>query len=201
MKEFLRHAEFGGPGKKRGESGGQDFRGDHEHEAVGHGDEAAADEDVGFAIGVVGADELIAETERAAEVGGPGLFGDEGIGAGFDDAAVDVLGAEDAAELRGGFVENVFDCAGAAGFFEGEGGGESGDAAADDCDAGHERGCPASRLSGFRSAEFRSRIFLHEAREIFHILDWSFGQDAVAEIEDVAGASGGELKNIFGARF
>jgi hypothetical protein len=47
------------------------------------------------------------------------------------------LGAEDAAEVRRGFVECVVDCAGAAGFFEGEGGGESGDAAADDGDANH----------------------------------------------------------------
>jgi hypothetical protein len=62
---------------------------------------------------------LIAETETAAEVGGPGFFGDEGVGAGFDDAIVDALGAENAAELRRGFVESLFDCAGAAGFFKG----------------------------------------------------------------------------------
>ena len=86
--------------EKSGESaGGQDFCWDHEHQAVGHGDQAAADEDVGFAIGVVRADQLIAEAERAAEIGGPGFFGDEGIGSGFDDAVLDVFGAEDAAEI------------------------------------------------------------------------------------------------------
>ena len=52
---------------------------------------------------------MIAEAEGAAEIGGPGLFGDEGIGSGFDDAAIDVLGAEDAAEACRGFVERVVD--------------------------------------------------------------------------------------------
>jgi len=79
---------------------------------------------------------LIAEAERAAEIGGPGFFGDEGVGAGFDDASVDVFGAEDAAEARGRFVEDVVNGrAGAAALFEFEGGGEAGDAAADDGDA------------------------------------------------------------------
>ena len=93
--------------KERRQASGQNFCRDHEHQAVGHFDEAAVGQDVGLAVGVVGADELIAEAKRAAEIGGPGLFGDEGIGAGFDDASVDVFGAEDAAEARGGFVESV----------------------------------------------------------------------------------------------
>jgi len=52
---------------------------------------------------------LVAEAEGATEIGGPGLFGDEGVGAGFDNASVDMLGAEDAAEARGGFVEEIVD--------------------------------------------------------------------------------------------
>ena len=147
MEQFARHAEFGGPGKKGGEGGGQDFCGDHEHQAVGHGDEAAIDEDVGFAGGVVRSDELIAEAEGAAKLGGPGLFRDEGIRAGFDDAILDALGAENAAEMGRGFVESVVERAGEAMGFEGESGGESGDASADDCDAGHGVRLPES---GFR---------------------------------------------------
>jgi hypothetical protein len=81
---------------------------------------------------------LISETEGAAEVGGPGFFGDEGVGSGLDNAILDALGAENAAELGRGFEESVIDCAGAAGVFESEGGGESGDAAADDGNANHE---------------------------------------------------------------
>src|SRR5580704_4647873 len=97
MEQFAGHAELGAPGEKRRESGGQNFGWDHEHQAVGQRDELAADENVSFAVGVVRADELIAEADSAAEIGGPGLFGDEGVGSGLDDAAVDVFGAEDSA--------------------------------------------------------------------------------------------------------
>ena len=34
------------------------------------------------------------------KIGGPGLFGQEGIGAGFDDASVHAFGAKDAAQPR-----------------------------------------------------------------------------------------------------
>ena len=104
MEEFPRHAQLGLPRKKWRHASGQDFRGDHEHQAVGHFDEAAFGQNVGLAVGVIRTDELVAEAKRAAEIGGPGLFGDEGIGAGFDDASVDVFGAEDTAETRRRFV-------------------------------------------------------------------------------------------------
>jgi hypothetical protein len=42
-------------------------------------------------------------------------------------------------------------------------------------------------------------VFLYEARKILDVVDGRFGQDAVAEIEDVAGASGGLFENLFGA--
>jgi hypothetical protein len=61
------------------------------------------------------------------------------------------------------------------------------------------------RASGFglraSGCRIRGRIFLDEAGEVLHIFYWGFGEDAVAEIEDVAGASGGELQNLLGARF
>src|ERR1019366_9495399 len=106
--------------------------------SVGHDHEAAASQDVSLAIGVVRTDELVAEAEGAAEIGGPGLLGNEGIGAGFDQASVDVFGAENAAEARGRFVENVVEIgARAAVLFQDEGGGEAGDASANDGDASH----------------------------------------------------------------
>jgi hypothetical protein len=47
-----------------------------------------------------------------------------------------VVGTQDAAEVGGGFVEDIIDCGpGAAMLFEGEGGSESGDASSDDGDA------------------------------------------------------------------
>ncbi len=81
------------------------------------------------------------------------FFSDEGIGSGLDDAAVDVLGAEDAAETRRRFVKRIFDCAGVAVLFQSESGGESGDAAADYGDASHECGLRASAF-GLRVAGF-----------------------------------------------
>jgi hypothetical protein len=127
VKKLLRHAQLGFPGKERREAGGQDFRRDQEHQPIGHFDEAAAGEDVGLALGIVRADELIADAESAGEISGPWLLRDEGIGAGFDDTSVDIFGAENAAEARGGFVEDVVD--GSARvvpmFFEREGGREA----------------------------------------------------------------------------
>ena len=139
-------------------------------------------QNVGLAVGVVRADELIAKPERAAEIGGPGLFGDEGIRPGFDDASVDVLGAEDSAEARGRFVENVLDRA-----LRRVASSSSAKAAARpempppmmamrvmDCDF---------RLSAlaFRKPDCESRrparILLHEAREILHVFDRSFRQE------------------------
>src|ERR1700721_307513 len=43
-------------------------------------------------------------------------------------------------------------------------------------------------------------MFLHQAREVFYVVYRRFGEDAMAEIEDVAGASGGEAQNCFGSR-
>ena len=202
MKQFLRHAQLGLPRKKRREPGGQNFCRDHEHQTVGHFDETAVSQNVGLAVGVVRADELVAEAESAAQIGGPGLFGDEGIGAGLHQASVDVFGAKHASQTRRRFVENVVDIgAGPALLFEGEGGGQAGNASADDGDAFHELRLPASgfRLPG-AARELRRRILLHETRQILHIVDRRFRQDAVAEIEDVAGASSGAAQNVFRAR-
>ena len=105
MEPFGGHAHFGAQREKRREHRRQNFGRHHEHEAVGHDEESVLDHDVGFAVGVVGADELIAQSNFAAEIGGPGLFGEEGIGAGFDQAPVffNAIGNHDAAEARGGF--------------------------------------------------------------------------------------------------
>ena len=123
MEKLLRHAQLGLPGKKRRKTCGQDLGGDHEHQAIGHHDETAVGQDVGLAVGIVGADQLIAEAKRAAKIGGPRFFGDERVWPRFDDASVDGFSAENAAEARGGFVKNVVHIdAGAALFFESEGG-------------------------------------------------------------------------------
>ena len=80
---------------------------------------------------------MIAQADGAAKICGPGFFGDERIGTGFDDASVDMFGAKDAAWTWRGFVENVFDegaCVPAQ-LFESEGGCKAGDASANNGDA------------------------------------------------------------------
>ena len=62
----------------------------HEHQPVGHGYESVLVRNVGFALAIVRADQLIAQSELAAEIGGPGFFGQEGIGAGFDPAVIGI---------------------------------------------------------------------------------------------------------------
>jgi len=80
---------------------------------------------------------LVAQSQCAAEIGGPWFLCNEGIGACFDDTSVDVLGAEDAAEPRGRLVENILDggVRVPAKLFEFEGCGKAGNASADNGDA------------------------------------------------------------------
>ena len=132
MRIFVRH------GKKRREHGGHDLGGHHEHEPVGHHHQLAPGYDVGLALRVVRADELIAQPDLAAEVGSPGLLGEKRIGSGFDQAAVDAVGDEHSTQARAGLEQNVLDGrAGLALFFERVRGREAGDSAADDGDAFH----------------------------------------------------------------
>jgi len=61
-----------------------------------------------------------------------------------------VVGTQDAAEVGGGFVEDIIDCGpGAAVPFEGEGGSESGDASSDDGDASQIDSPAALKPLGF----------------------------------------------------
>jgi len=203
MKKFLRHAQLGKPGKKAGRILWAGFWSGHEHEAVGHGDEAAADEDVSDAIGVVGADELVAEADGAAEIGGPGFSLMKESGPASDDAALDVLGAKNAAEARRRFIKNVFDGAGTAMIFEREGGGESRDAAADDRDSIMSAGFGSTTSGfGFRASghRIRGRIFLDEVCEVLHIFYRVSGRMPWPRLKMWPGRPAASCK-IFGARF
>ncbi len=61
MKPLGGHANFCAHGEKRRENRGHDFGGHHEHEAIGHHHQFALGKDVGLALGVVRADELVAQ--------------------------------------------------------------------------------------------------------------------------------------------
>ena len=121
-EEFEAHAEFAWPGDEFGAEDGEDHGGGHEHHAFGHGVELAFAEDVGGGGGgVVGADELVAEAEFAAEVKGGALLGEEGVGTTFDEEALAGVGDDLTAELGGGFEEEEV----GAGFLESVGGCEA----------------------------------------------------------------------------
>lgn len=142
-KEFARHAEFRRPGKQRRQRGRNKLRRDHEHQAVGQGDEAVPDDDVGSALAVIGRKKLISDAEFPAKRGGCGFLGQKRIGAAFDDATVDCFRTDDAAEAVGSLIEVVFDGLADSGIraallFQGPGGAEAGDASADDGNTSQE---------------------------------------------------------------
>ncbi len=81
---------------------------------------------------IVRADHFVFQAQVPDQVHGPGLGGKKAIGSALDQAAVDLLGLDDAAEPRALLDQ----CAGDSGFGQVVGGGQAGDSAADDYD-GH----------------------------------------------------------------
>jgi hypothetical protein len=77
MQEFAEHLELRAPGEQRSQCSGNQLGGHHEHQAIRHGDQASLDEDVGDALRIVGADEIIGDAEFSAELIGPRFFGEE----------------------------------------------------------------------------------------------------------------------------
>ena len=126
------HAQLAGPGDELRAQDGEDHGGGHEHHALGHGVKLALAQDVGGGrCGVVGADELVAEAELAAEVEGGALLGEEGVGAAFDEEALAGVGDDLSAEVVGGFEQKIVGVR-ASRFLEGVRGREAGDSTADD---------------------------------------------------------------------
>ena len=115
-------------------SSGMILVGHHHHQAVGQGHQAAVLADEGDAEMIVGADDLVGEAEFADQFERGGFGGEEAVGAGFDGAAFDLLGLDDAAEARAGFDDGGGD----AGFGQVVGRGEPGDSAADDDSRGQQ---------------------------------------------------------------
>ena len=101
---FEAHFKLGSPAEQGTEGDGEELSGDHHHEPVGHGDEAATFDDIGDAEVIVGADDLVRQAHFVDKFEGGWLGGEEAIGAGFDDAPLDVISADDSAE--GGVLFN-----------------------------------------------------------------------------------------------
>ena len=102
IKPFGSHAQFSAQGKKRREHRRHDLGGHHEHEPVRHHTQLSLGHDVGLALRVVGADELVAQSKLAAEVGSPGFLGEKRIGPSFDQAVIDAVGDEHTTQARAG---------------------------------------------------------------------------------------------------
>ena len=64
---------------------------------------------VGLALRVVGADELVGDSKLFAERCRPGFFGKEGIRTGFDQAIFDAIGRQAAAKPLPALEERVFE--------------------------------------------------------------------------------------------
>src|SRR6185437_16604083 len=111
---------------------------DHEHQAVGNWYQAAFDQDVGFAVGIVGANELAGNSQFAAQVCRPGLLRQEGIWTGLDEAAVGLFGAQRTAKPGGALKKNVLQRSALPTLLlQVEGGAKPGNASADDGNASH----------------------------------------------------------------
>ena len=74
VKPFANHSQLGNPRKQWGRERRQEVGRDHEHQAVRKRHQLAVDEDVGFSVGIIRADQLVAEAEFAAKIGCPRLF-------------------------------------------------------------------------------------------------------------------------------
>ena len=141
-KEFGEDAGLRLEGKEGGAGDGAPAGGSEHHHAGRDGVEVGADGDEGAGGLAEGVDEAIAEAEFAHEIGGPGLAPQDGVGAVLDDeltaAGSGLGGGEDFASPAGGGLE---DGAGDGGLGVGKvpGGGEPGDAAADDGDVRGDR--------------------------------------------------------------
>src|SRR5262245_31742186 len=96
--------------------------------------ETAAKHDERTAEAIVGPHEPVLHTEATAQVEGPGLFGEEGIGTAFDEESVLMLGPDRPAHPIGGIIDGEVDGAAALArsLDDPVSGRKPGDAAADD---------------------------------------------------------------------
>src|SRR5664279_6098386 len=138
MQKLARHAQLGAPGEQGRERGGKQLGGHHEHKPVGHDHQPAVYHDVGFALGVVGADQLIGDAEFLAQRKRPGFFGEERVRPGFHQAALHAIGIHGPAEPLAAFKEGVFQIgAGGPRLLQIECGAQPGNASTDNGNALH----------------------------------------------------------------
>ena len=142
-----------------------------------------ASQNVGFAVGIIRSDELIAQAQSAAKIAAQGFSRDEGIRAGFDHASIDVLrcgarrqGAERIRRERNQHRAPLRRCSSSA-----------------KAAASPEIPPPMIAMrfmmrlpaSGFPAERGPESMLLNKTRQILHVFDRRLRQDPVPEIEDV----------------
>ena len=148
------------------------FDGHDHHDAIGQRNQAAALLDVSGALMVVGADQLASKPQFFDQSERFRFGADKAVGTAIDGAAVPRLRLDDAAQARALFKDDAFDARTRQVVRRGE----TGDAAADDA---------ATHVLEFEFPDnFDTRL---------HMIDRSFRQDSVAEIENVARPRAGAL--------
>src|SRR2546425_13010407 len=107
MKPLAHHLQFGAEREEWRHQGGHDLGGHHEHQAIGERHQFAVEQDVSLAMRIIGTDQLIGETELAAEIRGPGFLGEERIRAGFDQTVLYTLTDNYASAILARFKKHV----------------------------------------------------------------------------------------------
>src|SRR5439155_23882991 len=135
--------------QRRGGGERQEPGGRQQVEALGDRQQTAAAQDERSAAGRIGPDQVVRQPEPLAEPQGPRFVGDEAVGAGFQQEAVDAFGLDHAAGAPVGVENRQADrhAAGASALQQGVGGGQTGDAGADDGDVERRGGARVSHAS------------------------------------------------------
>ena len=138
--------------------------------------------------------EPVAEAQLAAERHGARLLHEQRVGTGVDDPAVESFGGDDAAGAIGRF-EHAHRHATALQLV---GGRQARDAAADDGDVDERQLAVTRTNTSLDCSAHPSRRAVHVLREHLHVLDRRRRQDAVTEVEDVAGPSADARQDVVG---
>ena len=100
------HAQLAAPGDQARQGERHEPGRHHQDQALGQLVQPPARKDVALADVFVGVEQALGDADLAGQLHGPGLVGDERVGAAFDDETVDTLSADLAAEVVGAFEKD-----------------------------------------------------------------------------------------------
>ena len=117
------HAQLAAPADEARQGERHESGRNHQDQTLGQLVQPPAREDVALADVFVGVEQTVVDAHRASELHGPGLVGDERVGAALDDEAVDALRADLAAQVVGALEQDPVEGRRAAGLRGGRAGG------------------------------------------------------------------------------